>query len=152
MGFEIVVRPVVFPDIRPAPARSLPPPDDPEKGFAVIRGNGAKSVSLGYSYSLSWSKSRSMESERRVDEVRVYQMDDDGTVNKDNFVDLEVANRIKMKEPGAPGQAGDVTVPGGSAGSKGTSYEIAMYYARQAERENIEIKNRDQIKKNTEAD
>ena len=41
-----------------------------------------------------------METERRVDEVRVYQKDDDGTVNKDNFVDIEVANKIKMRAPG----------------------------------------------------
>jgi hypothetical protein len=37
-GFETVVRPAVFPDIRPAPARSLPPADDPEKGMCVITG------------------------------------------------------------------------------------------------------------------
>src|SRR4029077_863167 len=96
-GFEIVVRPVVFPNIRPAPARSLPPPDDPEKGFATIRGNGAKVVSLSYSYSESWSKSRPTETERRSDEARIYQMDDDGTVNQNNYVDVRWANRIKMK-------------------------------------------------------
>jgi hypothetical protein len=146
-GFEVVVRPVVFPSIRPAPARSLPPPDDPEKGFAVIRGNGAQSVSLSSSYSVSWSKSRQVESERRVDEVTVYEMDDNGTVNKKNFVDLEVANRIKMKDGGA---GGGVIIPGESAGAKGSAYEIAMYYARQLEAANIEIKRRDQIRKNAE--
>ena len=96
-GFEVVVRPVVFPNIRPAPARSLPPVDDPTKGFAVIKGNGAKSMTTSYSFSMSMSRSRSVETERRVDEARVYQMEDDGTVNRDNFVDIQAANRIKKR-------------------------------------------------------
>jgi len=97
MGFEVVVRPVVFPNIRPAPARSLPPQDDPTKGFAQIRGNGATTVGLSYSYSASASSSQKVEDKRRVDVARVYQQDKDKTVNKENFVDIEVANKIWMK-------------------------------------------------------
>jgi hypothetical protein len=152
-GFEVVVRPVVFPDIRPAPARSLPPADDPTKGICEITGKGTHPVSLTYGMSVSTSISKPQETERRVDDVRVYQMDDDGTVNRNNFVDLEVANRIKMKDAGGnepKSQPGDVSIPGGSVGAKGNSYEIAMYYQRQLEAANIEIKKRDQIRKGDE--
>jgi hypothetical protein len=101
-GFEIVVRPVVFPNIRPQPARSLPPANDPDQGFAVIRGNGAKALTLSDSWSISTSSSRPTETERRVDEMRVHQMDNNGKVNKKNFVDIEVTNRIKMNGGAAP--------------------------------------------------
>jgi hypothetical protein len=141
-GFEIVVRPVVFPNIRPAPARSLPPLDDPEKGFAVIKGNGAKVVSLSYSYSASWSKSRPTESERRVDEARIYQMDDDGTVNRANYIDVEAANRIKMQEEMVDT---GTNKPGMTGTDRVTKTE---YYRRMKEAPNIEIRNRDQIRKN----
>ena len=52
-GFEVVVRPVVFPDIRPAPARSLPPADDPTKGFCEITGAGNFPVQLSFSSQVS---------------------------------------------------------------------------------------------------
>jgi hypothetical protein len=156
-GFEIVVRPVVFPDIRPAPARSLPPADDPTKGICKITGKGSHPLSLSTSTSVSMSKSKPRETERRVDEVRVYQMDDNGKVTRGNFVDLEIANRIKMKDAGRndtpiSSKPGDINIPGGSAGSKGNSYEIAMYYARQIEAANIEIRKRDQIIKSEKGD
>jgi hypothetical protein len=147
-GLEVVVRPVVFPGIRPRASRSLPPLDDPTKGMAVINGNPAGSIGNSYSWSASSSYSRPTETERRVDEVRVYQMEDDGTIKKENFVDMEVANRITMNEGGE--SEGGVFVPGGSKGSKGNSLEIAHYYARQIEKANIEIKKRDVIKKNQE--
>lgn len=149
-GFEVVVRPVVFPNIRPASARSLPPQDDPTKGFAVIKGNGAKAMTLTESFNMSMSKSHQVETERRVDEVRVYQQDDGGTINRNNFVDLEVANRIKTrggKQPTGDGRTAPGVI-GGEKGSKGDSFETAVWYARQIEKENIEIKKRDQIKKN----
>jgi hypothetical protein len=146
-GLEVVVRPVVFPDIRPAPARSLPPQDDPEKGFAVIKGNGAKSLTLTDSFSLSMSKSAPVETQRREDEVRTYQMDDDGTVNKDNFIDTRVANKIWTKDGGADVPEGGFFIPGGAKGAKGNSFEIATYYQRQKEKDNIEIRNTDIIRK-----
>jgi hypothetical protein len=147
-GFEVVVRPVVFPDIRPAPARSLPPQDDPAKGMCVITGGGSFPVQLSFSTQVSTSKSKEVETERRVDETRVYQMDDNGAINRDNFVDLEIANRIKMRSPGReenPANAAD------GERSKGNSLEIARYYARQLDAANIEITRRNQIRKNEEA-
>ena len=52
-GFETVVRPAIFPDIRPKAKQLLPPLDDPEKGFAVIQGNPAGSAGNSFSMSVS---------------------------------------------------------------------------------------------------
>jgi hypothetical protein len=137
--FERIVRPVVFPNIRPAPARSLPPADDPEKGMCVITGGGSFPVQLSHSANVSTSKSKPVETERRVDEARVYQMDDDGTVNKDSYVDIEVANRITMLRQALTKQRGE---------DQRISEE--NYYKRLQEEKNIEIRKRDQIRKNEE--
>jgi hypothetical protein len=154
-GFEVVVRPVVLPDIRPRPAQTLPPANDPEKGFCTIRGNPAKEVNLTTSWSTSLSKSHQVEVQRRFDEVRTYQQNDDGSINKENFVDTEVANKIWQrggKQPVVDGRSGtDPSVIGGEKGSKGDSYQTAVYYAREIERANIEIRKRDEIRKNAEA-
>lgn len=150
-GFEVIVRPVVFPNIRPAPTRSLPPADDPTKGLCVIHGSGGQLVDLPQSWSASSSKSRPIETRRRVDEVQIYQEEDDGKVNKKNFIKAHVANKIWTVDPSVGTIQGDVFIPGGSKGAKGTSYETATYYARQLEQRNIEIKNRDIIQKNPDA-
>jgi hypothetical protein len=97
-GFEVVVRPAVFPDIRPAPAQSQAPASDPTKDIAVIHGSSGQHIDLPFSWSISTSSSRPKETRRRVDTARVYQMDDNGNVNKDNFIDVDVANRIWMND------------------------------------------------------
>jgi hypothetical protein len=129
-NFEVVVRPVVFPNMRPAPARSLPPEDDPTSGWVVIRSNPGKQIDLPYNWSYSMSKSRGTETERRVDVVRVYQKEDDETVNESNFVDIEVANRIKSRQAGGLRQD---------------------WYKRIEEDDNIEIKETDKIVRNPDA-
>lgn len=138
-GLEIVVRPVIFPDIRPRPRPALPPEDDPTKGFAVIQGNPAGSTSSSLSVSINSSHARPVENERRVDEARVYQQDDDGTINKDNFVDVEVANRITMEEPVPVSDkfAYLGVIP---------TIERKHFYEPVEEKENIEIMKRDIIK------
>lgn len=145
-GFEVIVRPAILPNIRPRPKQSLPPQDDPEKGFAVIKGNPASSAGLSSSSSISISYSRPTETERRVDEARVYQKADDGTVNKENFVDLQVANRITMNEGG--GDDGFV-LPGDAPGVKRSKTEEGKvyYYKPVEEAENIEIKKKNKIVK-----
>jgi hypothetical protein len=100
-GFETIVRPTVFPDIRPAPAQPVPPQDDPKQGFCTITGSSGKTLDLPYSYNMSSDQSRPVEMKRRVDQVRVYQKDDDGKVNKDNFVDINVATKMWMSDAGA---------------------------------------------------
>ena len=97
MAFEVVVRPVVMPDIRPAPAQPVPPADDPTKGICTIRGSNGKFLDLAYSWSASTSQNNQSEFKRRVDVARVYQMDDEENVNRDNFVDIEVANTVWYK-------------------------------------------------------
>lgn len=149
-GLEIVVRPLIFPDIRPAKFRpALAPEDDPTKGFAVIQGDPTVSTSSSYSVSISGSFSHPKEKQRRVDHVRIYQIEEpkgaadgggggggggDG-VNKDNYVDMEVANRITMGEGSAE------TTPGGLA-EELRNY----YYQRVSEESNIEILRRNIIK------
>jgi hypothetical protein len=152
-GFEVVFRPVVMPNIRPSPAQSLPPADDPEKGFCTITGNPATQVDFSVSWSRSTSKSHQVETQRRVDESRVYQMADDGSVNRDNFVDMQSANRIKTRGGSKPdlGQyydsaQGFLPVPGGVLHPT-----TVTHYQRQPEEPNIEIKKTDEIIDNPEA-
>ena len=114
MGFENIVRPVVFPDIRPAPAQPQPPADTPDKGVFTIQGGPGKFLDLGYSWSANVSESNPSETRRRVDVARVYKKDDDGNVDQDTFVDIEVANKVWMNDGSvqsrygyAPVQEGD---------------------------------------------
>jgi hypothetical protein len=96
-GFEVVVRPVVFPNIRPASPRVLPPEDDPEQGIAVIGGSGGRSIDLAHSWSFSLSRQRPHhETKRQFDKERVYQVDEDGKINKENFVEVERMKKIRL--------------------------------------------------------
>ena len=128
-GFEVIVRPVIFPDIRPRAKQSLPPQDDPEKGFAVIKGNPAQSVDLTYGWGASSSKTSPVEIERRVDKARSYQQEEDGTINRKNFVEFDVANRITTNE---------------QLGLKPAEYKVEYYQPIQEDL-NIEIKRKNVI-------
>jgi hypothetical protein len=103
-GFEVIVRPVVFPAIRPAPARPLAPQDDPEKGVAVLSGLGGKLIDLSFSESASWSKSRPVETRRNVATERIYQKKPPtpehpkGELEKENYIDVERMRRLEMQE------------------------------------------------------
>jgi hypothetical protein len=102
-GFEVVVRPAVFPDIRPPPARSLPIEDAPDKGIAVINGIGNSIIDLTYSFSSSWTRARLVESRRTFDTVRVYARrgsGSSGSVDKSTYVDFEVATAIDYFDNG----------------------------------------------------
>lgn len=127
-GFEVIVRPAVFPNIRPAPPRVLAPEDNPEQGKATIGGGGGGVIGESYSSSISISRNRPTEQKRRVDETRVYQKDDKGNVNKSNFIDVDVMNKVWMSGL-------DDTVD---------------FYERIKEADNIEIKRENVIKKGGE--
>jgi hypothetical protein len=101
MGFENIVRPSVFPNIRPAPAQPVAPPDAPDKGVAVFSGGGGKLVALPFTSSMSFSRSKQHqhEVERTVDVKRVYQKEEDGTINKTNYLEMEVARKMKAVDP-----------------------------------------------------
>ena len=76
-GFEVVVRPVVFPNIRPAPARSLPIEDAPDKGFAVISGSGGERYRSAVQRSVAAGRrSRMVEIKRHFDKARIYYTQD----------------------------------------------------------------------------
>ena len=96
MGFEPIVRPAVIPNIRPAatPKSAAAGAADPTKGVFTIHGTAGKFIELPYSWSANISESNPQETKRRYDVARVYQKNDDGTVNRGTFVDVEVANRI----------------------------------------------------------
>lgn len=161
-GFETVVRPVVFPDIRPAPAQPIPPPVDPTQGFATIRGNGGKTVSFSNSYSSTISSSQRSEIERRVDVARVYQKDDKAKINKKNFVDIEAVNRLKVKGPPSAGTnnkpsfgfaQGPMTGDDLSGSIRSFDSERQVWYLRRiGEKDNVKILERDKIKKKDESD
>jgi len=100
MGFETVVRPVVFPNIRPAPARALRIEDAPDKGIAVITGGSNSLVDLPYSEQHSWSQSRMVEVVRKFDKARIYYTRPDGTLDKNEYWEFEVLRSIQFLENG----------------------------------------------------
>jgi hypothetical protein len=107
-GFEVVVRPMIFPNIRPVARPSIVPvATDPAQGLIVIRGASAKTIDLPYSSNTSFTVTfATKETKRRVDVARIYQKTDDGggatrsTVNRSNYIDVEVANQITMLQSG----------------------------------------------------
>jgi hypothetical protein len=104
MGLEVVVRPVVFPNIRPTRPRVLAATSDsPDQGMVVLSGGGSTFVGTSYSYSYSYSSSKPhKEQKRQVYKVRVYQENKDGTINKDNYVDVDQMQKVLLtneKEP-----------------------------------------------------
>jgi hypothetical protein len=103
-GFEVIVRPVVLPNIRPAPPRVLPSEDDPEQGIAVIGGSGGGLIDLPHTWSVSVSRQRpQVESKRQFDKERVYQVEKDKkTINFDNFVDLERLRMLRLETEEGP--------------------------------------------------
>ena len=152
-GLEYIVRPAVFPDIRPTPNPSVAGKDDPNKGKAVITGMGGKSIDLPYSYSISASQSKPTEVKRRVDVARVYQMDDDGNVNKDNFVDIEVANKVTMRDNTSRASnigavVRDNTSRASNIGAAVVDVMRHFYYQRPQQSDNVEIKETNLIRDN----
>lgn len=151
MGMEVVVRPVVFPNIRPQAARSLPPADDPKKGICEIKGQGSFIVNFSDSFSYSVSYPKNKETKRRVDTVRVYQEMDDGSINEENFVDIKVPNKIWKR--GGAGPAGGMS----QAEKEQRGRDARMYeqwtelYKRMEEERNIKIRKRDEIEENEDA-
>jgi hypothetical protein len=135
-SFETVVRPVVFPDIRPQAPRSLPPDDD--SSGMVIRGNPAKSFDLSYSYSFNASSNSNRETEREVDTMRIYQHD-----NHDNYIDVDVATRVNKRGPRG--------FASGTDPSFGDSSQNEMWrekYRKPEESENIEYRSSKTVSNN----
>jgi hypothetical protein len=156
VSFEVVVRPVVFPNIRPAVARALLPADDPKKGVCEINSSSPHPVSLTYSKSINSSSSRPVETERRVDAGRLYQKQDDGTINRRNFVDIQVANRITKRGGNQPSGQISLWTPAdqtqtAAARSKFMGESWIEYYKRMEKLDNFEIQQENKIVKNEAA-
>lgn len=149
-AFETIVRPVILPSIRPPRALPNPPQDDPESGKAVIAGSGGSVIDLPFSYSVNVSRSKKVERKRLVDNVRVYQVEEDGTINRENFVDIDVMKRVWMGETGesrvdTSGPGGGT--PGAGQGTPGVGYTEEVYtYKPVEEKDNIEVLKRDVLK------
>src|SRR5262245_10652771 len=152
MGFEVVVRPVVFPNIRPTQARALPPADDPSKGICEIKGTGSFVVNSSHSASFSGSFGRTREIKRQVDVARVYQERDDGSINKENFVDIEVANKIWQRGARAPAQGMSQAERDQRARDAQMYEQWVQYFKRLEEKKNIEIRERNKMIKNEDKD
>jgi hypothetical protein len=102
-GFEVIVRPVIFPNIRPQAPRVLAPEDDPTQGFAEIGGGGGQVIDLPYTWSYNMSRSmQQIEQARASDKARVYQEEDDGNggkkVNKENYIDVNVMKAALVQD------------------------------------------------------
>lgn len=96
-GLEVVVRPVVLPNIRPLPTPVLAP-DDPTSGLATISSSSGSLIDLNQSESHSWSISKQVETKRAFDVERVYQVEDNGNINRKNFVDVERLKKIQVRD------------------------------------------------------
>jgi hypothetical protein len=143
-NFETIVRPVVFPNIRPVQSRSVAPENDPEQGLAHINGQGGQIVSLPYNFTQNISRTKQQEFKRRVDEVRIFQKEgegDDATINRDNYLDVQVTDKLWMKQSG---RGGDITGVGGPVQFE----DIPMYFQKVVETSNIEIRERGKIIEN----
>ena len=154
-GFEVIVRPVVFPDIRPQAPRVLPPVDDPTKGICEIKGTSSFTAQFSTSSSFSVSYGKNKETKRRVDTARVYQANDDGSVNRDNFVDIDVPNKIWKRGAKAPSSAAAAMSPEekDQRARDARSYEAwTEYFKKVTEKKNIEIRERNKIIEDHETD
>jgi hypothetical protein len=105
-GFEIIVRPVVFPNIRPAPSRSLPPEDDPESGRATLTGSSGQVIALSHSFNASGSMPGGDETDRTYDVARIRPGNGGGSTRSaragvggadDVYIDVEVVTQLGIR-------------------------------------------------------
>jgi hypothetical protein len=100
-GFEVVVRPMVLPNIRPAPStRVLQAEDDPASGMCTIGGSGGGGlIDLPRSWNVSVSYQKPQrESTRVFDKQKVYQVDEQGNINRSNFVEVERLKKVRLDD------------------------------------------------------
>jgi len=133
-GFEVIVRPVILPVIRPARARLLAPADDPAQGITTLSGSGGKLIDLTFSETNSWSKSHQVETQRTVDRERVYQKKPptpehpEGEIERENYIDVERVRKLEMRGPNGELLRYDYALP-----SRSDNVEVLQ--------ENVTIKN-----------
>ena len=97
-GLEVVVRPVVLPNIRPSPPRILAPELDASRGIAVLNGSSVRLIDLARSQQSSSTRTVEMETKRNFDVERIYKTDDDGNVDKSTYIDVERMFKLTKKD------------------------------------------------------
>jgi len=128
-SFESLVRPNVIPRIRPGGPHTV---TDDVGGNAVIGGSSnAQVIKLTRSEQSSWSRSRPTETERVVDRQRIKQKNPDGTINEENYVDVDTAKEITTRG--------------------GDGVDTTTYYLKPGEEPNIETIEANVTIKNPEA-
>lgn len=143
-GLEVVVRPVVFPSIRPPPARALAPEDNPDQGIATLGGSGGRLIDLPHSFSVSFSQQRQKETKRLVDVERIYQVDEEGNINRENFVDVERAKASRFERD--IGESKDPTDLGPvDPSDSGDADAIKYTYINPPQPENVETLETDKV-------
>ena len=131
-GFEIIVRPVILPDIRPSQPRILPQQDDPSQGIATLSGSGGGLIDLSQSESHSWSRSIQKEKKRKFAKERIYKKNKDtGTVDKSTYVDVERLKWLQTQD--------------------GAGVSSSVRYADPPERDNVEVLEDNQVRTNKDA-
>jgi len=99
-GLEVVVRPAVLPNIRPLAPRVLAPEDDPAQGIFTLGGSGGRLIDVPLQFHSSVKREGPhYETERTYDLDRIKQRNPDGTVNDDNYVDVERMTKLKTYDP-----------------------------------------------------
>lgn len=91
MGLELVVRPVVFPSIRPAPPQ-IPVVVEEDDRVSEIIGRGGRAITLSHSRRWSSSRNNQRELSRTFDTVRVFNPQDE-----EQFVDIEVVKKLNVR-------------------------------------------------------
>jgi hypothetical protein len=71
--------------------------------MVVIKGSGPGSVGASRNWSVSVSRDKPhKETKRQYNTERIYQVDQDGKINKSNFVDVERLKKVRMEATEGP--------------------------------------------------
>ena len=112
-GFEVIVRPVILPNIRPALPRILPPVPDPSQGLFVLSGGDGNFLGISTTFSVSFSQQQPhKEAVRQYDTERVYKKNDQqqggstredtSNIDKNTYVDVERLRGVRFDTSAGP--------------------------------------------------
>ena len=97
-GFESAVRPHVIPQFRLGGGPQVVT-DDVGANTVIGASSTAQVIKLTRSEQSSWSRSKPVETQRVVTVQRIKQKLPDGTINPENYVDVEAATKITTDGP-----------------------------------------------------
>lgn len=103
-GIEVIVRPAVFPDIRPT-AKETKANADPDAGRTIWTGSDGLVLDLNLTLTQSMSKSVNTEVKRIYDIARIYKTTPDPdnpqaapSIDRNTYVDVEMPHAIRMQK------------------------------------------------------